>query len=90
MKYDKFFQLAKEAGIEEAELYIGSSHTLSFSLFHGEVDNYSDNTGYTVLARGLINGKCGLFLFMNDCVIHIFLPSFLKSKPTPQKSLTLA
>ena len=59
MKYDKFFQLAKEAGIEEAELYIGSSHTLSFSLFHGEVDNYSDNTGYTVLARGLINGKCG-------------------------------
>lgn len=59
MKYDKFFALAKEAGIQEAELYIGCSKNLSVSLFHGEVDNYSDNTGYTILARGLINGKCG-------------------------------
>ena len=59
MKYDKFFALAKEAGIQEAELYIGCSKSLSVSLFHGEVDNYSDNTGYTILARGLINGKCG-------------------------------
>ena len=59
MKYDKFFTLAKEAGIQEAELYIGCSKNLSISLFHGEVDNYSDNTGYTILARGLINGKCG-------------------------------
>lgn len=59
MKYDKFFQLAKEAGIEEAELYIGQSYELSFSLFHGEVDNYSTNNGYTILARGLVNGKFG-------------------------------
>ena len=57
MKYDKFFALAKEAGIQEAELYIGCSKSLSVSLFHGEVDNYSDNTGYTILARGLINGN---------------------------------
>ena len=59
MKYDKFFALAKEAGIEEAELYISSSKELSISLFHGEVDNYGDDNGYTILARGLINGKCG-------------------------------
>ena len=59
MKYDKFFAYAKEMGIEEAELYVGCSKSLSISLFHGEVDNYSDNTGYTILARGLINGKCG-------------------------------
>ena len=59
MKYDKFFQLAKEAGIEEAELYIGQSYGLSFSLFHGEVDNYSVDNGNVILARGLINGKFG-------------------------------
>ena len=59
MKYDKFFQLAKEAGIQEAELYIGTSRSLSISLFHGEVDNYSDNVGYVILARGLVNGKFG-------------------------------
>ena len=33
MKYDKCFALAKEAGIEEAELYIGESFSLSISLF---------------------------------------------------------
>ena len=58
-KYDLFFKLAKEAGIEEAELYLGESRSLSISLFHGEVDNYSDNNGYTILARGMINGKFG-------------------------------
>ena len=59
MKYDKFFALAKEAGIEEAELFIGESYSLSFSLFHSEVDNYSSNKSMTILARGIINGKFG-------------------------------
>lgn len=59
MKYDKFFALAKEAGIEEAELYIGESYSLSFSLFHSEVDNYSSNKSMTILARGIVNGKFG-------------------------------
>ena len=59
MKYDKFFALAKEAGIEEAELYINESFSLSFSLFHSEVDNYSSNKSMTILARGIVNGKFG-------------------------------
>lgn len=60
MRYDKFFALAKEAGLEECELYISTSRNLSFSLFHSEVDNYSDNNGYSIIARGLINGKFGI------------------------------
>ena len=59
MKYDLFFQLAKEAGIEDAELYLAESRSLKISLFHGEIDNYSDNNGYSILARGMINGKFG-------------------------------
>lgn len=59
MKYDIFFKLAKEAGIEEAELYFSSSKELSFSLFHGEIDKYSDNNGFRIIARGLVNGKFG-------------------------------
>jgi len=58
-KYDKFFELAKEAGIEEAELYIGENKSLSISVFHGQVENYSDNNGMSIFARGKINGKCG-------------------------------
>ena len=58
-KYDKFFALAKEAGLEEVELSITESHSLNISLFHGEVDEYKDNNGYSILARGILNGKCG-------------------------------
>lgn len=58
-KYDRFFALAKEAGITEAELYVSESRSLSFSLFHGEVDNYSDKNGYSIFARGKIGEKCG-------------------------------
>ena len=59
MKYDKFFELAKQAGIEEAELYVESSYSLSFSLFHSEVDNYSLENSSIYVARGIINGKFG-------------------------------
>ena len=60
MKYDKFFSLAKEYGIEEAELYISESTELSFSLFHGEVDSYENNKSYNIIARGLVNGRFGM------------------------------
>ena len=58
-KYDKFFALAKEAGLQEVELSIAESRSLNISLFHGEVDEYKDNNGYSILARGILNGKCG-------------------------------
>lgn len=60
MKYDLFFKLAKEAGIEECELYIRQSYSLSFSLFHDEVDNYESNNGYAIIARGKVNGRLGV------------------------------
>lgn len=59
MNYNKFFELAKKAGIEESELYIGKSSSLSFSLFHGEVDNYTASDSISVLARGKYKGKMG-------------------------------
>ena len=58
-KYDKFFALAKEAGLEQVELFISESHDLNISLFHGEVNEYKDNNGYSIVARGILNGKCG-------------------------------
>lgn len=59
MKYDKFFDLAKEAGIEEAELFISRSYSLSVSLFHGQIENNSMEDGMVVIARGIVNGKFG-------------------------------
>lgn len=59
MKYERFFELAKAAGIEEAQLYISKRYSLSFSLFHSEVDNYSVSNAFRIIARGIVNGKFG-------------------------------
>ena len=59
MKYDKFFQLAKQYGIEEAEISVSESNSLSIQLFHGEIVNYSNNNATNIYARGIINGKFG-------------------------------
>ena len=59
MKYDKFFDLAKSAGLEEAELFISESTDLSFSLFHSEVTEYESNSAKKISARGLYNGRFG-------------------------------
>ena len=59
MKYDKFFELAKAAGISDAELYIAESSDLSFGLFHGEVTSYENNNAKNIVARGLVNGRFG-------------------------------
>ena len=59
MKYDKFFALAKEAGIEECELSFSISTSLEISLFHGEIDNYSSNSSSAYMARGIYKGKMG-------------------------------
>ena len=59
MKYDKFFELAKQAGIEEAELYVSESTNLSFGLFHSEVTKYENNNSKNIVARGIVNGRFG-------------------------------
>lgn len=59
MKFDKFFELAKKAGIEEAEVSFSNSYSLSFSLFHGEIDSYSTSNSFGFYARGIYKGKMG-------------------------------
>lgn len=59
MNYSSFFQLAKDAGIEECELSITKTYTVSFTIFHGEVESYEINDGFAISARGLIKGKFG-------------------------------
>ena len=56
MKYDTFFSLCKEKGIEEAELTIFNSYSVSISLFHSEIDEYTINSDTSIVARGIING----------------------------------
>lgn len=57
--YKKYFDLAKEKGIEALELYIDKKYALSFSIFHSEVDSYSLEDAQSLSARGIYKGKIG-------------------------------
>ncbi len=59
MKFDNFFELAKASGIEEAEISVFNNYSLSFSLFHGEIDSYESSDSSFYLARGIYKGKLG-------------------------------
>lgn len=59
VRYQKYFTLAKEAGIEELELTISQSDSLSFSIFHKTVDSFNESHSCKLYARGIVNGKMG-------------------------------
>lgn len=55
----KFFELAKAHGFEAADLNISKGHSMSVTLYHGEIENYSEENTTDAVARGIINGKLG-------------------------------
>jgi len=55
----KFFDLAKARGFEAADLSMESGHSMSMSVFHGELENYSEENTSSCIARGIIDGKFG-------------------------------
>ena len=56
---NKFFALAKENGFESADLASHESNSLSISIFHGEIDSFTNNNSYELVARGIYKGKMG-------------------------------
>ena len=55
----KFFELAKENGFEAADLSYSHTTSTSLSIFHGEIDSFTEHDSYSLDARGIINGKFG-------------------------------
>ncbi len=80
MNYKKFFDLAKEKGIEASEISVSKTKSTSVSLFHSEIDSFSISDQSSVKARGIINGKFGVaaterldsgaFPFLIDSIIE--------------------
>ncbi|MCR5332714.1 MAG: TldD/PmbA family protein [Bacilli bacterium] len=60
MNENIFFVLAKENGFEAADLIFEHSYSLSCSVFHKEVDSLTESDSYSVVGRGIVNGKFGL------------------------------
>lgn len=59
LNYKKFFELAKQNGFEAADVTYRAGHSLSASVFHGQIDSYTVQNTAVVNARGIVNGKFG-------------------------------
>lgn len=59
MNFNKFFELAKEKGLESAQLQVSKSKSTSVTLYHHEIDNYSINSAQSIKACGIYKGKFG-------------------------------
>jgi PmbA protein len=60
MNIKKFFELAKEKGIEASEVYSSKKSSLSFELFHSEVSSYTASESFSLSARGIYKNKFGV------------------------------
>lgn len=60
MNYNRLFDLATKKGIQDLELYIKKSKTLSLNVFHKNVEKYSISENEVISARGIVNGKMGV------------------------------
>lgn len=59
MNTNKFFEKAKEAGIESSQLLIFTASSTSVRIFHHEIDSYTVENDYSIIASGIYNGKYG-------------------------------
>lgn len=66
MNVNKFFELAKEAGLLESEVVIVRGSSTQMGVYKGAVENYSVATTITIAARGIFNGKMGFALSEKD------------------------
>lgn len=55
----KFFELAKTEKFESADISSVESKSLSVSVFHGEIDSFTNNESFNLVARGIYNKKMG-------------------------------
>ena len=59
MNIQKFFEVCKAHGIEQAQIQIGKSKSTSIKLFHNKIDTYRISNSQSVTACGIYNGKFG-------------------------------
>lgn len=59
MNTKKFFEKAKEAGIESCQLLIYTAESTSVRIFHHEIDSYTVENDSSVIASGIYDGKYG-------------------------------
>jgi PmbA protein len=58
-KFDRYFELAKQKGVEVLELYFSRGKSLSFKLYQSKIEGYKLAEDISLMARGIVKGKIG-------------------------------
>lgn len=66
MNINKFFELAKEKGLEAAEVVIMRSTSTDMSVYNKSIENYSMASTINIYARGIYNGQMGFAMSEKD------------------------
>ena len=59
MKYEEFFEMAKEKGLSSAQLILTRSRATTIATFNQTVDKYKLADDQTVIASGIYEGRYG-------------------------------
>lgn len=66
MNVKKFFALAKEKGLEAAEVVIQRSTSTQMGVYDSAIENYTMATTINIMARGIYNGQMGYAMSEKD------------------------
>ncbi|XMB71622.1 TldD/PmbA family protein [Mycoplasmatota bacterium WC30] len=61
MNIEKLFEVAKSKGIQDIQIYLSNSNTLSIEIFEGDIDKYEIAKSSSLTIRGLYNNKMGVY-----------------------------
>ncbi len=61
MNIAKLFKVAKAKGIQDIQIYLSNSSTLSIEVFEGDIDKYEIAKSSALTIRGLYNNKMGVY-----------------------------
>lgn len=59
MKFDRFFELAKEKGVTQCQLVCSKSSATSLKIYHHEIEKYTVSSSQNITVCGIYNGKFG-------------------------------
>lgn len=84
MNFDKLFDIAKQKGIEDLQLYLSDSNEFEIAVFKSELENYAISSSQKLSVKGIYQGKMGTVTteVLTDDVIDFIVDSVIASAKT--------
>lgn len=61
MNIEKLFQVAKEKGVQDIQVFLSNSTNMNIQIFEGDVDKYEIADSSSLIVKGIFNNKMGVY-----------------------------